>query len=126
MHSGEFSGKDCLYVAQFLGGREYGPCTSESSQRAAVSRAYFAAYGHAFHIEVGGGRYRAVTSNRGENHWKIRKHFNDRGQARIATKLEQLSIWRQKCDYSKSFIVNLPMMVKCALDNAEHIILNVK
>ena len=116
---------DCFFVAQFLGGQTNGPYTSEASQRAAVSRAYFSAYGHAFHTEVDSGRYKQVRG--GDNHWQLRNHFaKDRKNLQIASELEELSIWRKQCDYDKNFIGNLPQTVKNALNDARHIIENVK
>ena len=119
-----FVGKDCLLVAQFLGGQINGPCTLEAAQRAAISRAYFAAYGHAFHIEVDSRRYKPVRG--GDNHWQLRDHFAKRRETQIASELEDLSIWRKQCDYDKNFIGDLSQTVKNALNNAKHIIEYVK
>jgi len=120
-----FVGKDGLIVAQFIGGQINGPCAPEAAQRAAISRAYFAAYGHAFHIEVESRRYKPVRG--GDNHWQLRDHFaKKRKETRIASELEELSIWRKQCDYDKNFVGNLPQTVKSALNDAEHIIESIK
>jgi hypothetical protein len=90
-----FDGRDSLHLAQYLVGGVYGPCTLESSQRAAISRAYYAAYGHAFHHEVDIGGFVPETdpTKRGKNHSLLRRHFRkkrDRTSLQIATELEEL------------------------------------
>jgi hypothetical protein len=117
-----FVGTECLNVAQFLGGQTSGTYTTESAQRAAISRAYFAAYGHAFHHEVEGNRYhpekKAVDNHRG-----LRVYFaKERKEQQIASELEDLRNWRNQCDYHKIFVGNLTQNTKDALKKAEHII----
>lgn len=91
---GRFDGMDCLNVAQFLGGQTSSTYTPESAQRAAISRAYFAAYGHAFHHEVEGNRYRP-EKNAAENHRGLRVHFAKKiKEQKIASALEDLRHWR--------------------------------
>lgn len=122
---GLFKGEDCLYVAQFLAGQVCGPCAPESAQRAAISRAYYAAYGHAYHREVDSGRFKPQTDPKmkGRDHYLLRKHFaEDLKDNDTATKLEELYIMRKNCDYEK--VVMEPMPVKRMLEKAEHIIKN--
>jgi len=116
-----FVGKDSLHIAQFLGGQRNGPCTLESLQRAAISRAYFAAYAHAFHYEVDNGRY---TPRGGvEDHKGLRVHFaNVKKDQDTASKLEDLRRWRNYCDYHKIFVGSLSQNVKDALNFADVII----
>lgn len=123
---GLFKGKDCLFVAQFLAGQVNGPCARESAQRAAINRAYYAAYGHAFHHEVDNGRFTPTRGkNQGQDHWRLRDHFaRDLKDNDTATKLEELSLMRIRCDYHKT--VMEPMPLKKMLENAEHIIMTLK
>ena len=120
-----FSGKECLHVAQHLVGQASGPCTDESARRAAISRAYFAAYGHAFHHEVEKGRYRPKGNSR--DHADLRVHLaKTRKETIIASELEDLRQWRNISDYSKNYFGPLPANVKSALEHAEDIINKLK
>lgn len=123
---GLFKGIDCLCIARFLAGQVNGPCTFESAQRAAINRAYYAAYGHAFHHEVDNRRFTPTQGRKkGQDHWRLRDHFaNVLKDNETATKLEELSIWRIMCDYDK--VVMEPMPVIKMLEKAEHIISNLK
>jgi hypothetical protein len=123
---GGFNGRECLHVAQFLGGQAYGPCTLESAQRAATSRAYYAAYGHAFHHEVDNGKFTPTKDpkKKGQDHTQLRMHFHRSGESQIATELEELHIWRKRCDYEKIVIGAIPMAT--ILGKAEHIITHLK
>lgn len=119
---GRFDGKDCLNVAQFLGGQTGNAYTPESAQRAAISRAYFAAYGHAYHHEVDNERY-SSAKNPADNHRGLRVHFaKSRKEQKIASELEDLRQWRNQCDYEKIFVGNLMQNTKDALKKAEHVI----
>jgi len=113
---------DCLNVAQFLGGQTSSTYTPESAQRAAISRAYFAAYGHAFHHEVEGKRY-CSEKNAANNHRGLRVHFAKKiKEQKIASELEDLRNWRNQCDYDKVFVGDLPKNTEEALKKAKHII----
>ncbi len=122
---GLFKGADCLHVAEFLAGRVNGPCTLESTRRAAISRAYYAAYGHAFHYEVDNGRFIPTKdpNKRGQDHGRLKRHFQNMRkteETQIATELEELHIWRKLCDYEK--IVMEPVPVVGILDKAAHVV----
>jgi hypothetical protein len=119
---GVFNGMDSLNVAQFLGGQTSITYTPESAQRAAISRAYFAAYGHAFHHEVDGNRYHP-EKNAADNHRGLRVHFAKKiKEQKIAAALEDLRRWRNQCDYGKIFVGNLPKNTEQALEKAKYII----
>ncbi len=69
----------------------------ETLDRCAVSRAYYAAYGHA---------WRYVRENFGvqpgesvEDHESLLKVFRERGRGDTAAKLKNLRTWRNACDY---------------------------
>jgi hypothetical protein len=118
---GQFDGMDCLNVAQFLGGQTSSAYTQESAQRAAISRAYFAAYGHAFHHEVDSRRYQPAKKG-ADNHRDLRVHFTKIKEQRIASELADLRYSRNQCDYDKIFVGDLTQNAKDALKKAEHII----
>lgn len=108
-------------MAQFLGGQTSTNYTVESAQRAAISRAYFAAYGHAFHHEVENNGYHPkgnVTDHSG-----LRVYFAKvKKEQKIASQLEDLRFLRNRCDYHKNFVGILAQSTKDALDKAKYII----
>jgi len=124
-----FDGNESLRVAQFLGGKINGPCTPESVQRAAISRAYFAAFVHALYYEVDRGRFqRSPLDERGKDHGLLRKHFRDKRKHEIASELKELHKWRKICDYD--YYTDPSMLLSIALDaslkNAKSIIDSLK
>lgn len=124
-----FNGGDCLHLARFLVGEVCGPCALESSQRAAVSRAYYAAYGHAFYHEVDSGRFIPETdpTKKGRDHGRLRNHFRKKGDktsTKIATELQELHEWRLVCDYEKKIYVSLP--ITSILSKAEDVVLSLR
>ncbi|MCX6670187.1 MAG: hypothetical protein NTV25_10360 [Methanothrix sp.] len=116
-----FVGAECLKVAQFLGGQTNSTYTLESGQRAVISRAYFAAYGHAFHHEVESRRYNAY--NNGRDHSGLRVHFAKvRKEQKIASELADLGFLRKQCDYDKNFVGILSQSAKDALNKAKYVV----
>ncbi len=124
-----FDGNESLQVALFLGGKVYGPCTLEAIQRAAISRAYYAAYIHAYYYEVDHGRFSpSPLDERGKDHGRLRNHFRNLRKHKIATELKDLHVWRKTCDYDYYTDPNtpLPTMLENSLTNAKDIIDDLK
>lgn len=124
-----FDGNESLSVAQFLGEKIDGPCTQESIQRAAISRAYFAAYVHAFYYETDNGRFQpSPPDERGKDHGLLRIHFRTLKKHKIASELKELHDWRKTCDYD--YFTNPSMSLSDALEtslkNAKDIINELK
>lgn len=120
-----FNGEESLHIAQFLGGQVISPYPVEASQRAIVSRAYFAAFGHALHYEIDNGRFKSYGKS--DDHARLRIHLaKTRKEVIIASELEDLRRWRNQCDYHKNVIGILSQYVTDALKNANHIIQHLK
>ena len=116
--------KECLQVAFFLGTQPSTTYTTEAAQRAAISRAYFAAFCYACDFEV---QYHGfVRKNRAEDHQRIMKCLNDRKETTIADNLLRLRLWRNNCDYERTIIGIPSQNVKEALKKAEEVINNLK
>lgn len=94
-----FDGSECLYVAKYLVGEQYGPCSMEAAQRAAVSRAYFAAFISVRDYAIA--NYNFIPKNSAEDHKRLKKHLIEKGATAIAGDLQDLSIRRGACDYDK-------------------------
>jgi hypothetical protein len=112
-----FDGNESLHVAQFLGGKNNGPCTPESIQRAAISRAYFAAFVHALYYEIDNdGFQQSPLDERGKDHGLLRKHFRDHKKHKIASELKELHNWRKTCDYD--YFTDPSMLLSAALESS--------
>jgi len=112
-----FDGNESLHVAQLLGGTKNGACTPESIQRAAISRAYFAAFVHALYYEIDNdGFQQSPLDERGKDHGRLRKHLRDHKKHKIASELKELHHWRKTCDYD--YFTAPSMLLPTALENS--------
>ena len=92
-----FEWRDFLSVAHSLN-LEMGPsAVPEACARSAVSRAYYAAFCHArnYARDV----YGYTPTNDPNDHWRVRKQFVQRKQSAVASQLDELRKWRNRCDY---------------------------
>jgi hypothetical protein len=92
----------------------------EAALRAAVSRAYYAAFGYAW-IQ-GEERYGFVRTKTHDDHGDLRMQFRAKGMSGLAGKLDELRIWRNRCDYEDDSDFDLRMMAASSISRAEHII----
>lgn len=114
-----FNWADYLSLAQSLHTQSNLNTSQEAMFRCAVSRAYYAAFGHARNYARD--RHGLVLRYNGDDHSLLRRHFQTRRQRGVADKLEDLRQWRNLCDYEDS-INNLPVMLTKALEEAEKVI----
>jgi uncharacterized protein (UPF0332 family) len=91
-----FAWKEYLDVALFLTGREV-EVSEESKQRSAVSRAYYAAFGHAKEHAVKNKGF--IPKGGGEDHSALRRFCQQHGMSWIERILNDLCSWREECDY---------------------------
>jgi hypothetical protein len=73
----------------------------ESAQRSAISRAYFAAFGHAFDFAL---RYlRYVPRSDSDDHGRLREHLKRSRRSGVSESLRKLRDWRNLADYTAKF-----------------------
>jgi hypothetical protein len=121
-----FNEEECLHVARYLLGEQYGPCTKEASQRAAVSRAFIAAFVFVRSYEISNYGYRPKGDAR--DHLLLKQHLIRRGATTTMGDLQNLSIMRGYCDYDKIILGTenqKEQMVKDAVKLSEDIIKNI-
>jgi hypothetical protein len=99
-----FDWREFLGVARFLRGQGGAGFSEEAALRTLISRAYYAAYGHALRY---GRDYLGFIpgrrlEDRTQDHGRLRAHLRQRRRAFIASKLEHLRDWRNVCDYDDS------------------------
>lgn len=94
-----FNEHECLHVARYLIGEQSGPCTLEASQRAAVSRAYHAAFVYVRNYEMENHGFRPKGDAR--DHKLLKEFLLRRGDTSIVGDLQVLSEYRGYCDYNK-------------------------
>lgn len=111
-----FDWREYLKLSKALAGQATADYSVEAAQRAAVSRAYYAAFCWARnYAEKNLGFQR---TGRGEDHKLLREHLKGRGRARLASHLNRLRNWRNNCDYDDD-VPELHQYVKSALSIAE-------
>ena len=114
-----FDWREYLKLARFLQGQNGVTYSQEAAFRSAVSRAYYAAYCYARNYAKDYQGFR--PSGYVEDHEKLRKHFQDRGQLHIVRDLRRLRGWRNQCDYD-DVIKNFDFILRSSLQRAEKVI----
>lgn len=114
-----FDWSELLELARDLQDRSGPGYSAEAASRAAVSRAYYAAFCSARNHAA---RYMGFSpSGKAEDHRRLREHLQKRGLVRPASSLGDLRIWRNRCDYDDS-VQGLKHMVRNALESAQEIL----
>jgi hypothetical protein len=117
-----FDWRDYLELANALGGVQGSSISvhvSDSTDRCAVSRAYYAAFCHARnHAEA---RLGFMPTGRGNDHWLLRQHLSAVGMNDVARPLRRLHGWRKPCDYEDT-VANLAVKVRDALREATAVV----
>lgn len=118
-----FDWRDNLELARTLGtgtpGETVAIRASETTDRCAVGRAYYAAFCHARSFAVQHLGF-AVTGGAGD-YGRLVRHFQNHGHAMLAFHLNQLRQWRNQCDYD-DVVPNHAQKVHDALREAEAVI----
>ncbi len=97
------------------------PYTPEAASRTVVSRAYYAAYCHARNYAAANLNF--VPQNIAADHANLRQHFRGRNEPIIASHLDRLRDWRNKCDYDDTLPApHLTMMVRASLQAAREVL----
>jgi hypothetical protein len=118
-----FDWRDFLELGRTLGSGASGTTVSvrlsEATMRAAVGRAYYAAFGHArsyatWHLGF-------ASSGTAADHGRLTTHFRVSGMPLVAQYLGQLRTMRNQCDYDTA-VPALPAMVSLALRNSAAVI----
>jgi hypothetical protein len=96
-----FNWQEYLEVARFLRVQTGTSFSQEAAQRALISRAYYAAYGHALRYasEYLSFAPRGRLEDRTQDHGRLRAHLRQRRRALVASNLERLRDWRNVADY---------------------------
>jgi len=117
--SSDFDWREYLELAKALAGIQSAGYCQEAAERAAVSRAYYAAFGWARNYaesELG-----FVPQSGSEDHRRLREHLRQQGLMRIASDLNRLRAWRNACDYERR-VPQLPNYVRNSFQIASNII----
>ena len=120
-----FNWKEYFDLAQFLQGKTEVSYSEESARRAAVSRAYYAAFCFARNYaedKCGRGK-----SRRSDEHSELITFYKVLGTTNqdfvdIADNLEELRQWRNFCDYDDNIMQDINNLAIYALKDAQEII----
>lgn len=120
-----FNWKEYFDLALFLQGKTDVSYSEESARRAAVSRAYYAAF--CFARNYAKDRYGRGKSRSSDEHSELIKFYKVLGTADqdfvdIADNLEELRQWRNFCDYDDNIMQDINILAKDALEDAQEII----
>jgi len=120
-----FDWKEYLVLARFLQSATASPFTAEAAARTAVSRAYYAAFGHAmqYACDYLGFVPRKRPEEKAQDHGRLRAHLTQRRRRGVAQGLDDLRQWRNECDYVADLgSVDFPKLMANALASADHVI----
>lgn len=122
-----FDWKDYLILAQFLHGNSAIKYSEEAARRAAVSRAYYAAYCYARNYARDNLGF--VPEGNGSDHGNLISWYNvfdnyNPQLSGIGDNLAELLQWRNTCDYDDvpDILITLSLLAESALDDAQEII----
>ncbi len=115
-----FEWGEFLELARALQGHSSPTYSEEASDRTAVSRAYYAAFGHARNYAMKKQNFKPTFKP--EDHRFLRNHFREKGEPwiEVAESLQDLRIWRNMCDYENT-VSNLSTLTTSAIKNATKI-----
>jgi hypothetical protein len=115
-----FQWRELLVLSEILIQRREEFPNKEAVLRTAVSRAYYAAYGHA--SQVAAMKYSFQPSKTPDDHAQLRIHFRSRRMHLLADKLDDLRKWRNKCDYDEASVDIDERMATNAIGRADYVI----
>ncbi len=122
-----FDWREYLSLARSLLGEDEASYSIEAARRAAVSRAYYAAFCYARNFACRNLEF--VPTRTGKDHGLLIKHYEARERldpalSGIADDLDDLLAYRKTCDYDDDVVVltDLESLVRCALEEAQEII----
>jgi uncharacterized protein (UPF0332 family) len=120
-----FNWIDYFDLAQYLHGKTNTRYSQESAKRAAVSRAYYAAF--CFARNYAKDQYGRTKGKGSREHADIIAFYKTLSSVRadfddIAENLDDLRQWRNFCDYDDDILQNLDDLATNALDEAQEII----
>jgi hypothetical protein len=122
-----FDWKEYLILAQFLGGNGAVIYSDEAAKRAAISRAYYAAF--CFARNYASNKLGFVPTKTGKDHGNLILWYSDWERIEpslsgISDNLGDLLEWRKTCDYDDEprVFTNLISASKSALEEAQEII----
>lgn len=119
-----FNWKDYLDLALFLYGDDKIGYSEEAGHRAAISRAYYAAFCYTRNYAHDHSSFEPTGS--AKDHGLLKAHYRKRGYYDIVNCLDELRQWRNNCDYDNEIECNLSQRVQYAIDDAKYIIEKMK
>lgn len=113
-----FDWSDYLGIARFLDS-DAPPDLVEAAGRCAVSRAYYASFGHARRYASRHLGFKPIFN--AKDHERLATHFKTNGRIDVADDLDTMRDWRNNCDYDDTVGV-LSLLVLNSFEGAERIL----
>ena len=119
-----FDWREYLDLARFLQSQASSHFTQEAGLRSAVSRTYYAAYGHALRYASDYlGFVPRRPEDRAQDHGRLRAHLKRRRRGQVADTLSDLRDWRNECDYADDLPdIDISARAAQAVTAAEYVI----
>jgi hypothetical protein len=115
-----FDWREYLALAQWLQTNTPPGMSEEGARRAAIGRAYYAAFGYA--VDYTTNYLDFKPRNDGDDHGRLRAHLKSRRRMATADRLDRLRQWRNDCDYQGDFPGDLAATLIAALKDAAYVI----
>ncbi len=123
-----FDWYDYLVLAHLLHTQAGNGIPVEAAWRTAVSRAYYAAFGHAYQYACTYLQFvpRRKPEDKAQDHGRLKAHLQPRRHL-VAQELGRLRHWRNACDYEDLLSTTpLPQTVVSAIAAAEYVFRSLK
>jgi hypothetical protein len=114
-----FDWREYLALARWLQSNTPPGMTQEAAHRCAVTRAYFAAFGHA--LAHSSEYLEFDPRNAAEDHGRLRAHLRSKRRQRTAECLDRLRAWRNCCDYDAEIPGDLSATLAGAVSEADYV-----
>jgi hypothetical protein len=114
-----FDWSEYLKLARWLATNTPPGVSEEAARRDAISRAYYAAFGHA--CQYAQDNLGFQPRNDPDDHGRLRAHLKSKRRHATADSLDRLRGWRNDCDYRGDFPGDLQATVTNALGDADYV-----
>jgi hypothetical protein len=114
-----FDWRDYLKLAQWLQANTPPGISQEAAFRCAISRAYYAAFGHACNYATDYLGF--APRNDADDHGRLRAHLKSRRRQKVSEALDRLRDWRNHCDYDSGYTGDLAATLAGAISEADYI-----
>ncbi|EKF49131.1 hypothetical protein H17ap60334_07433 [Thermosipho africanus H17ap60334] len=116
----QFHWDEFLSLAKDLVNFKLQHCSEEAAYRSAISRAYYAAFCYIRDYVIDNLEFNPEKN--ANVHYLLREHLKKHGKIKVASRLNELRMRRNRCDYDNEVINNISFIANEAVADAEELI----